>query len=272
MTGPERSELRTLIDLALPVSLTQVGMMMMGIVDIWMVGRLGESALASVALGDLWIWGTIVIALGLLVGLDPLVTQAHGARNREKLGLTLQRGLLFAAFLAVPLTLVWHQAPRVLALFGQDPALLEDAGLYVDAQLTSALPILAFIAIRQYLQGRALVYPAMLAVLLGNFFNVAANEVLIFGHLGFPAMGVYGAGLATASSRFVLLFLLLYFMKRSKGLENGWIPWNRRSLKLSGFLPLLRYGTPVALHYGSEIWAFQIAALMAGKLGASALA
>lgn len=268
----QRSELRNLFDLAWPVTMTQLAMMTMGIVDLWMVGRLGENPLASVALGDMWVWGTFAITLGLVVGLDPIVTQAHGAKDRQLLGLSLQRGLVFASFLAVLLTIAWNQAPAALELFGQEKKLLPDAGVYVDGQLASALPLLIFLVLRQYLQGRSLVIPAMMAVLWGNLFNVAANEVFIFGHLGFEPMGVYGAGLATGCSRFVLLFLLLIFMKRSHGLEDGWIPWNRRCLKLRGFLPLLRYGTPVALHYSSEVWAFLIAALMAGKLGASALA
>ena len=103
-------------------------------------------------------------------------------------------------------------------------------------------------------------------------FNVVANWALIFGHLGLPAMGLEGAALATSATRVVLLLLLVAVTIRY-GLHHGaWVPWDRQSFDRRGLAEVFRYGLPVALQYGLEMWAFQICTLMAGWLGKHELA
>ena len=90
--GPTRREISTLVRLAVPVVGTQVGAMTMGVVDTIMLGSVGPHALAAAGLGAACIWGTLVIADGLVRGIDPIVAQAHGARDGERAALALQRG------------------------------------------------------------------------------------------------------------------------------------------------------------------------------------
>ena len=73
-----RSELLTVARLSLPVSLTQVGLMLTGVLDTAMVGRLGVEELAACALANMWQWAWMSIGLGLVMGIDPLISQAHG--------------------------------------------------------------------------------------------------------------------------------------------------------------------------------------------------
>ncbi len=267
-----RAEVRALLRLGLPVSITQLGVMMLGVVDTMMVGHLGTTALDAAALGSLWMWGTVVFGVGLVLGMDPIVSQAHGAGERRRVALALQRGLVVGLLATPPLAASWWLTEPCLAGLGQAPELAAAAGRYVEIQVFSLYPFLAFFALRQYLQGRGIVAPALIAVVVANVFNAGANWVLIYGHLGLPAMGLEGAGLATGLTRCMLLLsLALYTWGR--GLHRG--AWERPSLaalELRGLYEIVRHGTPVGLQYGLETWAFQASTLVAGTLGEATLA
>jgi MATE family multidrug resistance protein len=267
-----REEVRALLRLGLPVAVTQLGVMMLGVVDTMMVGHLGTTALDASALGSLWVWGTAVFGIGLVFGMDPIVSQAHGAGERRRIALTLQRGLVVALAITPLLSLGWWLTEPSLHLLGQTPELAAGAGRYVEIQIFSVFPFMAFFVLRQYLQGRGIVAPAMVAVVVANVFNAGANWVLIYGHFGFPAMGLEGAGLATGLTRCVLLASLALWTWGA-GLHRG--AWERPSVaafELRGLGEIVRHGAPVGVQYGLETWAFQISTLVAGTLGEATLA
>ncbi|MFQ5653738.1 MAG: MATE family efflux transporter [Planctomycetota bacterium] len=272
MGDPPRQELSILTRLALPVVLTQIGWMTMGLVDVWMVGRLGKEALASVALGDLWIFGTMIVAMGILFGLDPLVSQAHGARRGERAGLFLQRGVVLALLLSLPLMLLWSWTKPALIGLGQQPDLGAQAQVYAGAQVFSAAPMLVFVALRQYLQGRGIMRAGLWITLFANVVNAVLNWGLIFGHFGFPELGVRGAGIATGITRAFMMGALILWTRAFRLHHGAWIPWSRAALRPSGLLEVLRSGGPVGIQYGLEVWAFQVASLFAGRIGAGPLA
>ncbi len=270
--GEIGNEVRRLLHLALPVVLAQLATMTMGFVDTVMVGRVSVEALAAVAIANFWIFATLQGAVGVLFGLDPIVSQAHGADDGEGAGLALQRGLVLAAVLSVLLAALWSQSERVLLFFGQEPELAAAAHAYTRVQLPSVPFLLGSAALRQYLQARELVRPAMWVVLVANLWNVFFNWVLIFGHLGAPPLGLVGAGIATSMTR-ILSGLALAGLVVWRGYHRGgWIPWSRRAFETAGLRSVLAYGMPIALQMGLEMWAFSGSNLIAGWLGATALA
>ena len=245
---------------------------MMGLVDVWMISRLGTVPLAQTALGDLWSFGTMVLFIGLIQGADPLFTQAHGARDATALGRTLQRGILLCLILCPILFLCWTLADEGLQMLGQDAKLTGKAADYVEAQIFSIPALLGFALMRQYLQGRGVLAPIVWTIILANVANVIFNELFIFGGWGIPAQGIEGHGRATGASRLFMLLMLMGFMLRGRHLKDGWTPWTRRSLDPRGLFRLLRFGLPVMVHIGVEVWTFQATTLMAGKIGEEALA
>lgn len=265
-------EVRSLAVLAAPIVVTQVGSMLLGVVDMLMVGGIGREALAAASLGNLWIMGTIVIGMGVVLGVDPVLTYAHGAGDGRTVGLTLQRGLVIAGLTGVPTMALWLATEPVLLAVGQSPMLAHMAHDYVLVQLPSALAFLAFVALRSYLQGRGITAPAMWVTLGVNLLNALFNWVLIFGHLGFPALGLVGAGIATGVTRTLMLVLLALIVWRGRLLDGAWQPWSRAAVAPSGLLEICRHGVPVGVQLGLEMWAFQIATLFAGWLGDAELA
>jgi len=267
-----RSEISPLIRLAAPIVFTQVSMMTMGMVDIWMVSRLGTTSLAAVALGDSWVFGTVVIAQGLIQGLDPLVTQAHGARDPVALGRSLQRGILLALCLLPVVTLSWQFAQDALMALGQAENLVTIADQYVNAQIFSLPAFLGFFVLKQYLQGRGRLAPLVATVIVANLFNVVFNELFIFGGLGIPALGVEGAAYATGASRWLMLLGMIFLTVRGRYLQGGWVPWSRRSFSPRAMKVLLLLGLPISVHFGVEVWTFNATTLMAGQLGETQIA
>lgn len=270
--SPRLPEVRSLAVLAAPLVVTQVGSMLLGVVDMLMVSDLGRDALAAASLGNLWIMGTIVIGMGVVLGIDPVITQAHGAGDGRAVGLALQRGLVIAALASIPTCGLWLATEPVLLLVGQSPALARMAHDYVLVQTPSAFAYLAFTALRSYLQGRGITAPAMWIILAVNLLNALFNWVLIHGHLGFPALGLVGAGIATGVTR-SLMFVLLVWVTWGWRLHAGaWLPWSRAAVHPAGLLEILRLGVPVGVQLGLEVWAFQVATLFAGWLGDAQLA
>ncbi|HSN99165.1 MAG TPA: MATE family efflux transporter [Candidatus Nanopelagicales bacterium] len=265
-------EISRLIKLAIPVFLTQLGMMLLGAVDLVMIGHAGAEPMSAVALGNVWSTGTLILGLGAMLGVDPLVTQAHGARDARTLGLTLQRSFVVAALMSLPIAGLWLLTRDVLVAAGQEPALAALAHDFVVAQIPGIPAFMAFMGLRQCLQGRGIVAPALVTVLLANLLNALLNWVLIFGHFGLPALGVTGAGLATGASRVALLVGLGAWVIAARLHEGGWVPWSRAALEPSGLGEILKIGLPVGLQLGLELWAFQVSVLIVGQLGTHALA
>jgi MATE family multidrug resistance protein len=265
-------ELGRLVRLGAPVVATQIGMMMLGVVDALMVGRVGVDALAAASLGNVWVVGTALAGMGLVLGIDPLVSQAHGARDAARAGLALQQGLVVAALVSVPTVAALAFTEQGLLLLGQSPELAALAHRYTRVQIPSIPAFLLFIACRQYLQNRGLVTPAMWIMIAANGVNAGLNALLIFGHLGFPALGLVGSGIATTATRWfallgIVAWILVFGLHR-----NAWRGWDRQAMAPSRILEVLRFGAPVGLQLSLEIWAFQVATLMAGRFGAEALA
>ncbi|MBT8335764.1 MAG: hypothetical protein KJO11_04105, partial [Gemmatimonadetes bacterium] len=146
---PGGAELRELIDLAVPVAVAQVGMMFMGVVDSIMVGRVSPRDLAAVSLGNVYFFASVVFGMGVLFALDPVVSQALGARDDEGVARGTQRGLLLALGLTVVATLLLCTAEPVLRALRQPAEVVPVAAGYAWASIAGVLPFYLYIVQRQ---------------------------------------------------------------------------------------------------------------------------
>jgi multidrug resistance protein, MATE family len=265
-------ETSALLRLAWPTMLTQLGMMFLGIVDTLMLGHASVDALAAGAMGNAYLWIGLMFAMGVVIGIDPLVSQAHGAGDMEEVGRVLQRGIVAALLISVPvvLSLIWSE--EVLLALGQSPRLAHDAERFLIAQSWSVPFFTVQAALRQYLQGRSILAPALWSILLANVLNVVFNWALIWGHLGLPALGLFGAGLATALSRIVACLVLLAIILKTGLLEGAWVPWSWQTFERKAFMRVWELGLPVGFQFALEVTAFSMAAVMAGWVGERAVA
>jgi MATE family multidrug resistance protein len=261
-----------MLQLAWPVVLAELGWMLQGIVDVIMVGRLGPVAIASVALGNVLFYAPSLFGLGLMMGLDTVVAQAFGRKDFDACHRWLAQGV-YIAFAAAPiLMLLAFGIGVLLPHFGVAPELLAPTTRYLHVLLWSTLPLLLYAAARRYLQAVGEVRVITVTFLAANLLNWGANEVLIYGRLGFPAMGVAGSALSTVLSRICMaltlfLFAWRYERKRGHPLFAHWAGPIAHEIR-----ELLRLGLPAAGQFLLEVGAFGTTAVLAGTISASALA
>jgi len=266
-----REEFRPMFRLALPVVLAEMGWMTMGMVDTLMVGRLSPEAIGAVGLGSSIFMGLSIFAMGLLLGLDTLVSQAFGADNIDECHRWLVHGVVLAVLLSVPITGLLLWIASALDGWGLDPGVLILTEPYVEIVAWSVLPLLLYAAFRRYLQGMGIVRPVTIALVAANIVNVVVNWILIFGNLGAPALGVAGAAWATVLSRAAMAgFLLLAILLRER--EGATSVFHAMRLEVAWFRRLLGLGMPAALQLTLEVGAFAAATALAGKLAPAALA
>jgi MATE family multidrug resistance protein len=263
-----------MLALSLPIVLAELGWMAMGVVDLMVVGRLPQSARAigAVSIGSVIFYTIGVFGTGLLLGLDTLVSQAFGAGDIEDCHHSLLHGV-YLALGASPILMgvVWLWM-SLLGSFGIQPDVRREAIAYLNAIVWSTFPLLLHYAFRRYLQGMNLVGPVMFALFSANLVNLTANWVLVFGHLGAPAMGVAGSGWATCLSRgYMAIFLGLYIVYYDRRRRTGLFHISPR-LDVGRIATLLRLGLPAACQMGLEVGVFAAAAAFIGKLDDVSLA
>jgi MATE family multidrug resistance protein len=267
-----RQEFRPMFVLALPVVLAELGWMTMGIVDTLMVGRLSPEAIGAAGVGSSVFMGIVIFAMGLLLGLDTLVSHAFGAGRVDECHRWFVHGAVLGAVLSVPLTALLWWITANLEAWGFDPAVLALTREYLQVVTWSVLPLLLYAAFRRYLQGMGVVRPVMVALVLANVANVIMNWVLIFGRFGAPALGVRGAAWATVASRVVMAgFLLGVIVYRERERRPGLFETSLR-IDPAMMRRLLVIGAPAAGQITLEVGVFAAATALAGRLAPAALA
>ncbi len=264
-----RSEIRALVTMAWPVALGQLAMMSMQLVDTAMVGRVSAEAMGSVALGGWWWFAISVFAMGMMRGIDPIVAQAHGAGDDAAIGTVFARGVALALVLSVPSAALVTLAESGLALIGQPAELLPMAGRYARIVALAVPALFLFSLVRGVLQGQAIMRPATIAIVAANVLNALVDYVLVFGKLGFPALGASGAAVATVASAWFQLGALVWMTRRS--LARGWPGW-RAGFALGPLASIARIGAPQGFQVASEVWGFLVAGFLVGTFGALPLA
>lgn len=254
-----------MLRLAVPIVLSDLGWMSMGIVDTMMVGRImpdTASAIGAVSIGSILFSTFAMTGAGLLLGLDTLVSQSFGAGRRDE----CHRSLLNSLYFMVPVTpllmaAVWWCVP-LFRLFGYEPALLREIARFTDALIWGMPPLLIYFAVRRYLQAIDRPRPVLFALITANLVNFSGNWILIYGHLGAPVMGTVGSAWSTFAARLYLAAVLVGY-----ALYHDW-PW-RLSLgpDLARIGQLFRLGYPAAGQITFEITIFTAVGALIGKLG-----
>ncbi|MSQ24222.1 MAG: MATE family efflux transporter [Chloroflexi bacterium] len=260
-----------MLELAGPVVATELGLVTMGVVDTLVVGRIGPVAIGAVGLGNVLLITVAIFGMGLLLGLDTVVSQAFGAGRREDCVRWMVHGVLVALLAAPPLLVMMWIGIRLLPGWGIDPEVLVLVVPYLEVSSWGIVPLLLFASFRRYLQAMGIVRPIALIIVAGNILNLLLAMALVFGDFGFPALGAVGSGWATLSVRIALaiaLLLLTILHARgnhySFGLQEGFELWRIRRL--------VRLGLPAAVQGALEVGVFAFATALVGTLDAASLA
>ncbi len=265
-------EARRTLALAVPMTAGQVGQMMLGFCDSLMVGRLGVVPLAASALA-LGIFNVFFITgLGLVAGVSILAAEAHGAGRPTESGEVLRHGLAISAVSSLGMVLVLVLNLGALHRLGAPPEVVTAARPFLVLIGWSMLPALAWQCLKQYCESLSHPLLPMLTMFFGVALNVFLNWVLIWGHLGAPALGLVGSGWATLLTRLLLFGVLLVRVLRAGRFRPALPPRWLAPLSWPRLRAQLTLGAPVALQLLMEVGMFSLAAILMGRLGAVPLA
>lgn len=269
-----RAELGATMALAWPLILSNLTMALINATDVVLLGWLGPRELAAAALGLNLTWAFTLVAMGMVTASAPMMASALGARTNSVRDVrrTFRQSLWLIGAIVVPLWLLLWNAEPLIVLLGQEPALAAGAALFLKGYMWSALPFLAFQAMRNFLS--ALQRPGWILAIsvVGIGLNALVSWSLIFGRFGLPALGVFGGGLGSSIVWCVLALCLAAVLvsdrqfRRFHLFGRFWRPDWPRLRRLFGL------GLPIGLAMGFEGAVFGASAYLMGLIDADHVA
>ena len=262
----------SLLKLAVPIIIGQLGGIITGLADTIMVGQHSTEELAAASFVNNVLNAFIIFGTGFSFALTPLVGE-NLARNKKYVAAawkknSLVANLLLSFVLIGILTVIYFN----IDLLGQPAELLPMIKPYFIVSMISVVFVMLANSYRQFVEAITDPSVSMWILLSGNLLNIVGNYALIYGKFGLPEMGLIGAGYSTLASRIFMLvaFIIVFLSKPSyrvyrRGFKRMWVMPNR-------LLRITKIGMPIALQQGLEAATFSLTAIMVGWLGSTELA
>jgi MATE family multidrug resistance protein len=260
-------ELKTIIELALPMMLAQGGLMAMGVVDTLMVGRVSSLEMSAVALGGSIAGVIVVFGIGLAMGIEPLVSQANGAGDPARGRAWMWQGLYLCALISIPLAILTAVSTLLLEPLGIPRDIAERSNMYVWGRMPGILANCLYAVLRSYLSALGRPRPVLFAVLAANVLNVFLDWILIFGLLGLPALGGTGAGIATSIAwTFMTIVLAVAIARMPVPGTPSQAPISRR-MRYEDMATISRIGWPIGMQIAAEVGIFALVSALIARFG-----
>lgn len=263
---------RETLKLAYPVSIGQLGHIMLGVVDSMMVGKVGADSLAASSLVNGLIFLIVVFGLGMTLAVTPLVAIARGRNDQQECGIILRQSLLINTLISLLLVVIIYFLADLIRFLNQPAQVSVLATSYAQIIALSIIPFIIFQTYRQFIEGLSLTRPAMYVMIGANLVNVFGNWVFIYGNLGLPALGLDGAGYSTLVTRIFMALVMAAYVLRSGRFKRFDTSLKFRGISLPIIKKLLNVGLPTGFQHFFEIGAFAFSAIMIGWLGSRELA
>ncbi|MGA0846465.1 MAG: MATE family efflux transporter, partial [Luteolibacter sp.] len=258
--------------LALPLMIGQLSQMLLGLADTWMIGRVGVDELAALTFVTSLFHLPLVFGIGVLTAVSVTTSNMRGAGNSDGARQSCRDGhAMGLAIGSLIFILAWPLSFH-LDIFAQPDGVLAHAPDFLLVLMFSLIPALASIALKNHADALNRPWPAFWISLGGVALNVLLNWVMIFGKLGFPALGFMGAAWATLIARTAIWFGILLWLSNCRGLTE-WVPsrWIRGICRRNAGR-MLSLGLPASAQMVFEVGAFSFAAVLTGWIGTNAMA
>jgi len=270
-----RREAAATLRLGLPLVGAQVAQVAIATTDVLMVGRLGPETLAASSLGANLFFLLQFACIGIAAASAPMLAHALGRRphraRREEVRRIVRAGLAGSLLAALPAMAALWQTGAILRLAGQDPGLAAAAETYLRCMLWGLLPSVWFVVLRSFVAARQRAAPVFVISAVGVALNALLDWLFVFGSWGAPALGLPGAGVASAAVNLAMtaaLFALVLGTPRFA----AWRPLGGRGVDLARLAELFRLGLPISGIVVLEVGFFSAASLVIGRIGTLELA
>lgn len=263
---------KALFFLGLPIVIGQIGVIVLGFADTLMIGHHSTEELGAASFVNNVFNLVIIFGTGFSYGLTPVIGSLNGRNQEPAMGHALRAGILANLMVALLLTVALDILYFNIGNLGQPEELIPLIEPYFLVLLVSIVPVMIFNGFKQFTDAMMETRTAMWILLGGNVLNIIGNYILIYGKLGFPELGLLGAGISTLCSRIVMVlaYIVLFLRaERFRRYREGFFSYGG-SPQL--FKHLNSLGWPIALQMGMETASFSLSAIMIGWLGTIALA
>jgi MATE family multidrug resistance protein len=266
------SEVKACLTLSIPLASAQLAQSMTAFADTVMMGWIGPQTLAAGGLASITFAALLITLTGIVSAVSPLVAEAYGAGRGDRIERITRQGLLLTLLLSLPMMLLlWHM-DSILRLLGQEEANVVLADTYLKAILWGFFPALGFATLKSFVS--ALSQPQIIMVIMigGTTLNILGNYILMFGKLGFPALGLAGIGWASTTAYWVMFGAIILYILSQENLRCYSIFRNLHRLERSLFYELLHMGSPIGILFAFETGLFTATTYLIGHFGTNALA
>lgn len=260
------------VRLAYPIVLSGVGLSIVQFFDTLMVGQVNKESLAGVAFASAIIIIFLVFGQGMGMAQTPLVGQAFARKETKRVASIFQNAILQNIFIGIFIVLMLMIMLPFLHYFGQEEEVIRYAKPYFIATALSLLPAQIFLAFRHFMEGVGNTKITMIIIISANILNIILNYVFIFGKFGCPAMGAFGAGLATLVARTLMPIAYVVFILTNKKYRRYTFFFKKSNLQLYMQKNILRLGFPIAVQQTLECFAFSMITIMMGWFSTVVLA
>jgi MATE family multidrug resistance protein len=271
---PWRDEIRAMVSLAWPLILTNVSQSLIQATDVLLLGRVGARTLAAAQLGVNLFVAFLIFGMGLVMAASPMMAKQLGMRRHSVRDVrrTVRQSLWAATAITLPVWVILWNTESILVAMGEDPGLSAEAGQFAHTVEWAMLPALYYLVLRSFVAALEQPRWSLVVGLAGVACNAAINYVLIFGKLGFPALGLTGAGIGTSCTNLFMFLAMAIVVTRHRRFRRYhlfgrfWRPdWDR-------FREVWRLGLPIAVTLALEITIFNTAVFLMGLIGAESVA
>jgi MATE family multidrug resistance protein len=244
----------------------------MQLIDNAMVGHVGTAELAASSFANSIFLLVIVLGTGISIGITPILGQAFGEKRPVLAAAVIKNSLVLSVAVIISIFFLSWALSWIMPNMGQANEVSELAIPYYRLLSWSLIPMLIFLVFKQIGEGLGNTMYAMISTLVSVFFNVFLNYLLIYGHLGFPALGLQGAGYATLISRVILVIMLVPLLLRSSKYKTIYRQISRVKLSAQRMKSIFSTGLPIALQMLIEVSLFAFGSIMIGWIGETELA
>ena len=258
--------------LAYPVMLGQLGHIMVTVVDTAMVGQIGTVPQAAVALANSFYILVLVFGIGVSYGVTPLVAAADSSKNYSENAALLKHGIIINTAVGILLFIILLMASPVLNLFNQRKEVVDLAIPFLNVMMLGMIPLCIFSGFKQFTEGLSFTGVAMLITIGTNLMNILLNYLMIFGHWGFPKMGLMGSCWASFISRVAMALAMFLYVYYHKEFKVYWQGFNFKNISRDLTKKILALGVPSGLQWLFEVGAFCFAVIMIGWISPAAQA
>lgn len=267
-----QAEAREFLKLAVPLAGAQVAQAATGFVDTVMMGWLGQDILAAGGLATIIFMAFMMTGVGLISGVSPLVAEAYGAGQPQRIGQLTRQGLWIAFLLSIPGMFTITHLDGLMHQFGQAETTVMLADAYLNVMAWGLFPAIAFAALRGCIVALSQARPVMVIVIAATLVNIIGNYVLGFGKFGFPPLGITGLAIASISAHWLMFLSLLMYMLWHKPLQEYSLFHSFHRLKPKVLQQLLWIGGPIGIAAVLEYGLYTTVSFFMGALGTPVLA